>query len=221
MTEVRRLLAVGAVLALATVFTCSYLWGEAGDQAPRQVKNAALPGEREVLHEDLARDKFAKQKALAYQNADGDVLFALQVKHDLKPAAPRPRTFVILVDTSASKGMGPLESAKKLAGAVVGQAGAKDRVGIWTVNTKTGKLTREFRTPLQAQDALKELNKEYPSGLANLKDALTQAIKDLTERDDGNQRIVLYLGDGRSLPSITSEDRADLCQKMVKNEISF
>ena len=118
--EVRRLLAVGAVLALATVFTCSYLWGEAGDQAPKQVRNAALPGEREVLNEDLARDKFAKQKALAYQNADGDVLFALQVKHDLKPAAPRPRTYVILVDTSASKGMGPLESAKKLAGAVVG-----------------------------------------------------------------------------------------------------
>jgi len=226
MTVVRRRIAVGAVLALAAGFTCSHLWGEPAGNNPNKDFRASgskpAPGKTDqTLTDDLAHSKFADASFLTYRTAGDELLFALQVKPQLDPAPERPRDYLVMIDTSASKARGPLEVAKRIAETLVKNAAPTDRIALWTINTKARDLTRGFKAPADVQDALTVLQAEYPAGAVSLKDGLSQAVKSF-ENEAGRQRVVGFLGDGQSVAGpISDDERSQLCQDLVKNEIAF
>src|SRR4051794_6600289 len=100
MLEIRRLGAVGAVLALAAVFTCTHVWGEPGrakdSKEVRPVLNstAGRPDLRSV--DDLMASKFTDQHVVTYRTQDGDIFAALQVKPKLEAGPVRPRDYLLL-----------------------------------------------------------------------------------------------------------------------------
>jgi len=230
MIQVRRLGAVGAALALVVVITCTQVLGGPGkdDALAKWRKSGTGPESGKApaddLADDLAATKFAEQKVVVYQTRDNDVTFGWQLKLAIKAAEDvRPRDFLILVDTSASQSRGPLLAAQKIAEAVVKDLGENDRAAIWTVNVEPNRLTKGFVEKGQFDDALKTLAKEYPSGSANLKKALADAIGDdgfEIKRD--RRRVILYLGDGMSVAGpLSADDRAELCGKLVKKGVAY
>src|SRR5262249_38482085 len=148
-------------------------------------------------------------------------LFALQVKPKLADAPARPRDVLVLVDTSASKAQGPLALAQKITEELLGKLSAKDRVAIWTANTEAKDLSRGFKPPKDLDGALKALKAELPLGAVNLKKVLAKAADSFDERA-GRQRLILFLGDGKSVAEpVDADERARLCAGMVKKEIAF
>src|SRR5262249_45100211 len=139
-----------------------------GQPAPAKV-------ERQLV-DDLAVTKFTGRNLVVYQTQTGDTLFALQVRHDLKAAADKPRDILIMVDTSASQVRGPLDSARRLVDALVESARPDDRLALWTVNTPaaTVNLSRGFAAAKsdKIKDAVKALGLEVPFGSNDLKSAL-------------------------------------------------
>jgi hypothetical protein len=223
MTQVRRLVAVGAVLALAVVFTCTFVLGDPSrDKQHYHPGNGDPAAARGGLPEELANSKFAEQPVVVYIATDGTKYFAGQITAKGIAAERRPRDFVILVDTSAGQALGSLAVAKNLVASIAGKLGANDRVALWTVNTEVKKLTSgDFKASDQLSDALKALHQEYPAGASNLKKALRDVTEAFPNKAD-RQRVLLYLGDGRSiLDPITVADRAELCANLVKREIAF
>src|SRR5262249_45758740 len=114
MTVVRRLMSVGALVALLALIALSHVWGEPArdkDQKfrPGSGKLAADAGQQ--LMDDLAANKFAEQPLVTYRTREGETLFALQASAKLEPAAPRPIDYLILIDNSASQAQGPLAVA--------------------------------------------------------------------------------------------------------------
>src|SRR5438128_4398397 len=229
MTYVRRLKAAGAVLALAAIFTNSHVWGEVDKKSPQKghsakVKASPEKADRDIT-EDLANTKFAQASVLTYRTSGGETLFVLQIKPMLDPVGPRPRDYLVMVDTSASQVKAPLNAARALTEALSAALKKEDRVAIWTVNTPaaTRDLTRGFRSAKSApvEEALAALKQEVPLGDTDLKEGLKKAIA----RFEGNrdrQQVILFLGDGMSVHNpITSSDRAQLCRDMVKKAIAF
>src|SRR5262249_36078812 len=119
---------------------------------------------------------------------------------------------------------GPLAAAQKIAEALqakLAKLSQGDRVAIWTANVEPRALTRGFVPARSLGDALKALNQEYPSGATNLKGALQKAVATF-DNGEGRQRVVLFLGDGRSLAGpIDSDDRTALGEEMVKRGVAF
>src|SRR5438477_244071 len=111
MLEIRRLRAVGAVLALAAVFTCAHVWGEPDrgkdSKDPRPNLSPAGPGRVESADELMA-SKFESQRVVVYQTQEGVPLFGWSLKPKLEAVPVRPRDYLLLIDTSASKAEGPL-----------------------------------------------------------------------------------------------------------------
>ncbi len=67
---------------------------------------------------------------------------------------------------------------------------------------------------------MKALRKEYPSGVDDLKFALSQVV-DTWQIKAGRQRILLYLGNGQSvLEPLTANDRKAIADKMVAKQIA-
>lgn len=230
MIQVRRLGVVGAVLALVAVITCTQVRGgpDKDDALKKWRKSGTEPEGGKVpaddLADDLAATKFAQEKVVVYQTRDNDWTFGWQIKPALKvDKDERPRDFLILVDTSASQNRGPLQAAQKIAEAVVKDLREDDRAAIWTVNVEPKDLTKGFLEKGKFDDALKTLEKEYPSGAANLKKTLQDALGDNGfENNSGRRRVILYLGDGMSVAGPLSADaRAELCGKQVKKRIAF
>src|SRR4051812_3856386 len=166
MIEVRRLLAVGTVLSLAAVLTCAHVWGDpGGGKAPE----AWRPGDGRNLTpaqvdrrfaDDLPASRFADQPLVLYQGDKGETVFALQVKPVLKDAPPRPRDYLVLIDTSASKAQGPLSQAQQITTKLAEKLGAGDRMAIWTMNLEPRNLSRGFKSGADLADALKDLGRE-------------------------------------------------------------
>jgi len=225
MLEIRRLGAVGAVLALAAVFTCTHVWGEPGrakdSKEVRPVLNstAGRPDLRSV--DDLMASKFTDQHVVTYRTQDGDIFAALQVKPKLEAGPVRPRDYLLLVDTSASKAEGPLDAAKKLVEALVKAAAPEDRFAIWTVNAQPRDLSRGFKSKDQLADVLKTLKDEFPAGATNLKEGLSKSLASF-ENARGRQQLILSLGDGKSIAGpLNPDERARLSDEMVKREVAF
>ncbi|HMF11867.1 MAG TPA: vWA domain-containing protein, partial [Gemmataceae bacterium] len=222
MTRVRRLLAVGGILALAVVITCTFVLGD-----PTRDKKHYHPGDgdpaaaRTGLPEELASTKFADQPAGTYAASDGIKYFWTQVQAKGIASERRPRDFLVLVDTSAGQALGTLTIAKNLVTGLAGKIGADDRMAIWTVCNEVNDLTHGFKASDQLGDAMRALRQEYPGGASNLK----KALHDAAEKFGNNPRrqsVVLFLGDGRSiLDPITVSDRNDLCAELVKKQIGF
>jgi hypothetical protein len=229
MTYVRRLKAVGAVLALAAIITNSHVWGESANKPPEKRRAAASkvrtqPGEQDIA-EDLANTKFAKAAVLTYRTTGGETLFALQIKPKLDPVPERPRDYLVMVDTSASQAKAPLATARALTEALSAALKADDRIAITTVNTPAASrdLTRGFRSGKspEVQEALAALKQEVPLGDTDLKEGLRKALARFEGHRD-RQQIILFLGDGMSVHNpITAGERVQLCREMVKNAIAF
>src|SRR5260370_41882493 len=130
MNSVRRLKIVGAVLALAAVISASHGWGLTDSKSSAKkrfsAKHPSSDKFDEDFSEDLANAKFTKGGVLTYRTTGGDLLFALQVKPDLKPTTERPRDYLVMVDTSASQAKAPLATALQITQAVVKEARDQD-----------------------------------------------------------------------------------------------
>ncbi len=225
MHHVRRFLAIGPVLGLIAIVTCSHLWGEPGQRDPLAWRNKS--GDASVVRKELPLEmlsvtRFAKQPVVTYRTSDGETFFAFQLQPRLDmPAQPRPVDYMILVSTSASMGKGELALAQKVTEAFIKQLGPQDRVGIATVNTEYKELTDGLQPADQVQEALKTLDKQVPYGAADLKRALETATKRLEKRSS-RQNAIVFLGDGKSIINpITADDRARLCRDMTAREIGF
>src|SRR5262245_23363555 len=223
MTNVRRLLVVGAILALAALISFSHVWGDPARDKEKFRPGGGAPSDRGgfLLGENLALTKFTDQPVVMYRTLDGETLFALQALAKIDPLPARPRDFLILIDTSASQAQGPLNASRLIAEAVVNAGQRDDRFAVCTVNTEVTDLTGGFKNRENAQDAFKALQKEYPSGATNLKKALADAPKKF-DRGADRPRVILLLGDGMSiLDPIQGEDRSTLCAKLVDAQIAF
>jgi hypothetical protein len=222
MTHVRRLVAVGAVLALVVVYTCSHVLGD-----PSRDKNRFHPSDGNGpaaqigIAEEQARSRFADQTVVTYRTKDGELLFALQLQAKPEAGEHQPRDFAVLVDTTAGQALGSLPVAKRLVEFVAGKLATDDRMAIWTVSNEIKYLSKGFQASEKLGDALKALNDEYPAGSSSLKEALRTVTAEFP-REANRQKVVLFFGDGRSLNDpITSKDRSALCDDLIKREIAF
>jgi hypothetical protein len=207
------------MLSLAVVYTCTFVLGD-----PSRDKKRSLPGDetpaKTALPEEFQDSRFADKPVVAYTAVDGSKYFAAQLAAKGISTERRQREIVILVDTSAAQAHGGLAIAKLLVPALVDASGPDDRIQLWTVNNEVKKLVRDFTAKGQFGDGIKALNDEYPAGASNLKKALRDAAGAFVKPNI--QRVVLFLGDGRSiLDPISPSDRNDLCAELVKKEIAF
>ena len=229
MVSFRRVWKVGGFLAVAAIVTCSHVWGEPRDNnAAKDAKDGNKP---KISEEELDRrspfsnrefTRFKDKPVVRYTKTTGEELIAVQLQPSLPAQKPRPHDYVVLIDTSASKGNGYLTAAQKLAETLIDKMGADDRVALWTANVDAHSLTKgEFKSKNQLSDAVKALAKEYPSGAVNLK----KGLEDVIASFDGGvsrQRVLLFLGDGNSTAGpLDGDSRAVLADKMVKREIAF
>jgi hypothetical protein len=224
MTVIRRLKAVGGILAVTAVLCSSHVWGEATSK-PQSRPARDTRVEQTDIAEELARTKFSHEKVLTYRTIAGDTLVALQLQPNVPAAASRPRDLLVMVDTSASQVGLPLAMARQIVDSVVATAGSNDRLSFWTVNTPkaTRDLTKGFQQAGSAavKRAVEEIHHEVPLGDTDLKNGLTEAIRNF-EIKDGRQRVLLFLGDGMSLHNVLdATDRNKLCTSMVDKEIAF
>src|SRR5262249_32160758 len=148
----------------------------------------------------------------------------------LQPTPRRPRDYLVLVSTSAGQAGAPWTAARQVAEAVLKGAGPNDRVSLWCVSTPepaftkclTGKFISPKELPKKVENALAELNKQYPAGDTDLKAALTRALNTFEGQKDERQRIVLYLGDGLSTHTpLSAADRTQLGRDMAERRITF
>jgi tetratricopeptide (TPR) repeat protein len=228
MTTIRRLVALCAVLSLAVVYTCADVWGgndEKSKQDRRLSTGKSTGRDESNFTEELAASKFAGGGMLTYRTRDGAQLFALQIKPEIGSLPPRPRDYLVMVDTSASQVGQPLATAKRLAEEIAARARDDDRVAIWTVNVPqaTLDLTHGFQAPKSeaVHKALQDLKDQVPLGDTDLKAGLERAIKSFGFEPE-RQRTIVFLGDGMSTHNpITNVERSQLCDDMVKGEIAF
>jgi tetratricopeptide (TPR) repeat protein len=233
MTVVRRLTAVGTVLGLAAALTCTHVWGEPGRGKSKDlVKPADGTLSAGKADEDFARDmavsRFTNHPLATYQAGKGaPLLWALQLKPNLT-AAPRPLDVLVLISDAAGMAQGPLAAAQKTAETLAASLGADDRMAVCTINVDVQNLSKSeafksgFRPGAKLKDAFKDLAKDYPSGAVDLKKGLAKALETFEGDDSSRQRVILFFGDGKSLANpLIENDRAALCDDMVKHEIAF
>jgi hypothetical protein len=227
MFAVRRLFAVGSVLTLIGLLASTHLWGQAGKRNPSlldstEPKRPIDTGVDSYAAAEMSLSRFADQPLVLYHPPDQkETLLALQVKPQLKPVSPRPRDYLVLVDTAAHMAGGDLRTAQTLLNAFLRQVGGEDRVALWTVNTKHHDLTNGFQTSQNLKAALKKLGEEYPAGAVNLRDSLPEAVKLFDGKQD-RQHVILFLGSGQSIAGpIDADLRVSLCKQMTANHIAF
>jgi tetratricopeptide (TPR) repeat protein len=225
MTEGRRLLAVGALLALLAAVCYSHVLGEGARDRDterwRADRDKPLTGQAEQLSDDLAASKFSSSPVVTYRTPEGETLFALQVKPELKAVAARPCDYLVLVDTSASQARGPLAMAVKLTESLAAALRPEDRLAIFTANVQSKDLTHGFQNGDGLKKPLEDLRQEYPCGATNLNEALQTALKAFRPGPDRRQALV-FLGDGMSIRDpITVDERLAFAGQMVDNEIAF
>src|SRR5262245_6199528 len=237
MTTVRRLKAVSAALAVTAVFTCSHVWGDSTnkDQNNRRVEGISnpAPAKTEAATDDQT-SKSSRGNIFTYRTREGETLFAWKVQPKLKTPPARPRDILLMVDTSASQVGLPAAMAQQIVRAVIDAAGERDRVAVWTANLPgaSRNLTRAFCTPKAKKDgkdvltkeveaALQALKDEVPLGLTDLQAALPKAIDSFDQKEEGRQRVLVFLGDGMSIPPLDEKERLRLAEKMVGREIAF
>jgi tetratricopeptide (TPR) repeat protein len=225
MTEGRRLLAVGALLALAAAVCYSHVLGEGAPNRDaerwRAERDKALASRTDQATEDLAASRFSASPVLTYRTPEGETLFALQVQPELPAGPARPCDYLVLVDTSASQARGPLAAAVKLTEGLAASLHADDRLAILTANVHCKDLSQGFQRQGDLKGALRLLRDEYPCGATNLNEALNTALKTF-ESKPGRRQAIVFMGDGMSIRDpITVEERLAFATRMVENEIGF
>ncbi len=231
MAKARRLLVVAGLLGVAAIVSSSWSAGEpAANKVPPPAagKRPAPPLNLEPAEKALAQSKFAEAKLVSYRPLQGDPYFALQVQPKLEPALPRPRDYLLLVNSSAGQAGPAWLAACQIADGIVKDANALDRISIWALSTPefTQSLTNKVFLNVKddakkIQDALKKLrNQEYPAGNTDLKSGLAKAIDNFDGLKIARQRIIVYLGDGLStFAPVRPAERQDLCKDMIDKRI--
>jgi tetratricopeptide (TPR) repeat protein len=227
MFAVRRLTAIGTLLSLAALIAVSHVWGEP-DRGRDRKKDwlnstepaAALDGNAD-FREPVKPRNFGDHPLVLYKTQKGETLFAYQMQPKLDAVAAQPTDYLVVVDTSASKARGPLDTSKRLVRAIVSGAGKEDQIALWTININTKDLSGGFQKPSELAKALDSLDGELPLGAVNLKDGLNKIVGEFRGLADRRQ-VVLYLGDGQGIAGpLDGKDRSDLTDSMVKNHIGF
>src|SRR5262245_20879719 len=114
MVSFRRVVAISGILAAAAVITSSHVWGDSGpDKGPKTKFPEKVEGSR--ITEQLGRSRFTETPVIAYETTKGETLIAFQAKPTVPAGPARPRDYLVLVDTSASKAAGYFAAAQKLA----------------------------------------------------------------------------------------------------------
>ena len=96
------------------------------------------------------------------------------------------------------------------------------RLALFTVNTHPQRDQNGFGARRASLDDLwKKLAEVYPSGAANLKQAIADAAHAFPDLE-GRQRAIVLLGDGNSIANpIDAGERVGLCKDLVDREIAF
>ncbi|MBO0700952.1 MAG: VWA domain-containing protein, partial [Zavarzinella sp.] len=220
MAFLTRLKWAAAGLTFAGAVTTAAVWGD-----PSKPATQAPAAKASQLFSGEVVGRFTHKPAIAYQNQDGSVYFALQVKPDLPAAPARPRDIQILIDHSASQAGAPLEAARKVAKEVLAAAGPSDRIAVWAVSTP--KATRNLvrggglKAATEARAAFVALDNEYASGAVDLKDAIERVAKEFDGKSS-RQQVILYLGDGESaLNPLDEAARLKLAGDLHSQHIAF
>ena len=99
MISVRRLTAVGALLALAAASTSSQVWGEPNprDQELQKWRSSSVapPPKDRAFADEWMPSRFSDRPFGLYRSAKGENYFYLELKPELKESAPRPRDYVL------------------------------------------------------------------------------------------------------------------------------
>ena len=197
MTKARRLVALLVLISGAAIVS-SYTLGQSGAKkgtsfgppAPQLGTGKPLARSDASAEASPTPDRFTAGGVLTYQPVRGDMLFALQVKHDLKERR-LPRDYVILVSTSAAMAGPGWIGARQITEGIIEKAKDRDQVSIWFVGDqgRSGPAFEGFRSPADAKEKLtltttvtRLKDKEYPSGMDDLKTALGRAIDSLPHK---------------------------------------
>ena len=213
-------LGLGAIIA-----TTAKVLGEAGKGKGNQdLRSTGLlqnPQQDRQFEAKYSECRFTGLPLVSYKTQNGDSFFALQVQPKLEAVQKSPRDILLLIDTSASQAVAPIETSRKIASMLVDNLGAEDRLSIWTVSNDSKDISRGFKSKKDLQDSLAMLQKEYASGGTNLKKGLQDSLQSF-EAIDGRKKVLLFLGDGMSVAGpIDGTDRASLCEEMVRKEVVF
>ncbi|MFM7150876.1 MAG: hypothetical protein ACKO23_13625, partial [Gemmataceae bacterium] len=222
----RRLLAAGAILSAVAILISTEVWGGARYQDKdlqewrkgdgKNIKPASDDGSGE----DADRNRFNETPVVTYKQGE-ETLFALQVQPRLPDSPALPRDYLVVIDTSASKAMGPLNMAQQIVQDLARMLPPQDRMAIWTANIKPRDISRGFKPGNALEETFKELAKEIPLGAVNLKLCLGDALASFEVKSD-RQRVLLFLGDGKSVADpLDAESRSELCDTMVKKQVGF
>jgi len=226
MTIVNKLKLATAVLGLSAVVTSAILRGEPN---PKPTLGGFNPTGVK-LNEDLLGNRFSKQTVVAYETAQGETLFALQLKPALKPLAnpadAPPRDLVVMVDTSASQAGKFLDASRKIVDQLSKQLTAKDRISVWVINTPgaTRRLTKGLDYPKNNEimtGVMQDLDNEYASGAVDLRSAIEKALNDFDGKVS-RQQAIIYLGDAESAyEQLAEKDRYQLAAKIRETRVQF
>ena len=227
MIAVRRLKAVGIVLGLAAVLTCTHVWGEPGRDKSKDVVQPAdsklTSGKADQdFAQDMAVSRFTGHPLVTYQAEQGGPLLAalqLQPKVD---APARPLDVVVLVEDAAGMAQGPMIAAQKTAESLAASLGAEDRMALWTVSNKANDLSRGFKSGDKLKDAFKDLAKDYPSGAVDLKMGLDKRPRQRSRKTRPASGRSCSSATARASPiPWTTSERGALCDSMASKEIAF
>ena len=142
MTMLRRMLAVGGLLAVIAVISSSSDGGDKPDTgaSPQQPPAAGKPAAPKVnLYQaaEAIESRFQQSGVLTYASTQGDHYIALQLQPKLDAVPARPRDILILVSTSANQAGAGWIAAQQIMNEVVKSAKANDRVCVWKINDNT------------------------------------------------------------------------------------
>src|SRR5581483_41833 len=167
MARIQRLLVVAAGLAATAFFSVPTTSGQAAKKGA-----VVIPPSPPAAEEALADSKFAEAALVTYKPLEGDTLFALQVKPELKAPPRRPRDYVIMVSSSATQSGEGWIASQQIAEEIIAGAEEGDRVALWVFSTPDDKATFSLtRGLLSAKDEAKKLadavqalkKKSYPA----------------------------------------------------------
>lgn len=224
MKTLKWLQAVTMILGTVAVITSALVHGDNAKEKP--FPKGFNPNDVK-LNEHLMANRFANQPVVSYETAQGELLFALQLKVAIPTIVDnRPRDIVFLVDTSASQAGKFLSTTRTIVEKATELASPKDRLSLWVANTP--KATRSLTgglfykdKPGQVESMLKNLESEYSSGAVDLRNAIEQAMKDF-ESKSSRQQVLVYIGDAESaMEPLAEKDRYLLANKVRESKVQF
>jgi len=158
----------------------------------------AIPQKRDInagARAYLYLEKVARyEPVMMVQESEPEPLIIEQPLTSLFPGSAQGASFILLVDTSGSVKGNPIQGIKASAIEFVSLMGAKDRVGLMTLNDRADMINELTSKNSGLKDTLSTL--QTAGRLTVLYDALLEAAQLLKEEQNENLHIVLF-SDGK------------------------